>query len=92
MFVVSTGLGLLTAYLLRARFAVHSWMLPELVIGGLLLLIVLERVSRHGGQVLHALRHVSSEHGITLVDHSAAPIAGAAEVEVEADKHRPAMS
>jgi hypothetical protein len=92
MFVVSAGLGLLTAYLLRARFAVHSWMLPELVIGGLLLLLVLERVSRHGGQVVHALRTVSREHGISLVDNSAAPVVHAPEVEVEADEHRPAMS
>ncbi|MET0391190.1 MAG: glycosyltransferase [Polyangiales bacterium] len=84
MFVISAGLALVTAYLLRVRLALHSWMLPEVAIGLLLLVIVLGRVSRHGGQVLHALKHTCSEHEIALV--------GASSAAREADQHRPAMS
>jgi GT2 family glycosyltransferase len=83
MFIASTGVALLTLYFLRIHLAMHSWMLPELALGVLLSCVVLARVSRHGGQVLHALRSVATEHGILVVgDGSATP---------EADQHRPAL-
>ena len=83
-FIVSAGIGLVTAYLLGTHFALRNWMVPELLIGFVLLGMVLERVSRHGGYVRHALKHVCNERGIVLIDDAAgAP---------EADKHRPAMS
>jgi hypothetical protein len=61
-----------------------GWMLPEVIIGVVLLWLVLGRVSRHGGQVLHALKHASEEHSIAFLDGSARAR--------KADQHRPAMS
>jgi hypothetical protein len=84
MFIASTGIALLTLYFLRIHLALRHWMLPEIALGVLLSCVVLGRVSRHGGQVLHALRSLASEHGIMLVgEDAAAP---------EADQHRPALS
>lgn len=83
MFVVSTGLALVSAYFLRMRLSFHSWMVPEAIIGALLLLIVLGRVSRHGGQVVYAIKTVCGEHGIQMVGQTAPAR--------EADQHRPAL-
>ena len=73
MLAVSVGLALVTAYFVRMRFAFHAWIMPDSLIGLFLLCIVLSRVSRHGGQVLHALKHACSEHQMSVVGDAAAP-------------------
>ena len=73
MLAVSIGLTLVTAYLVRMRFAFHAWIMPDSAIGLLLLLLVLSRVSRHGGQVLHALKHACGEHHMLSLGDAPVP-------------------
>jgi GT2 family glycosyltransferase len=73
MFVVSAALAVLTHYLFLMRSSFHGWMVPEVVIGVFLLVAVLGKVSRHGGQVLHALKHSCTEHGISVIGDAAPP-------------------
>ena len=56
-----------------------AWLVPEVMIAAVILLVVLSKVSRHGGPVLHALQHAAAEHGIQMVaaDASQRPIASA---------------
>jgi hypothetical protein len=49
----------------------------------IVLLALLNKVSRHGGQVLHALKSVCTEHGIQMVGEDAPPR--------EADQSRPVL-
>jgi hypothetical protein len=83
MFVLSALLALFTGYLLRLRLTIGSFVLPEGVLSLGVILYLLSRVSRHGGQVVHALKRAGSEHGLTVVGEEAPP--------VEADNHRPAL-
>jgi hypothetical protein len=73
MFVVSAALALITGYLLRLRITVGTFLLPEALIGLVVLLLLLNKVSRHGGQVLHALKTVCTEHGIQSIGDDAPP-------------------
>jgi O-antigen biosynthesis protein len=91
MFAVSAALAVLTHYLVRMRFAMHSWMLPEGVLGLVLLIAVLGKVSRHGGQVLHALKSAAGEHGILLTGARTTAVAPFRETDAEADQQRPVL-
>jgi GT2 family glycosyltransferase len=83
MFVVFGTLMLFTTYLIRLRFALGSFVVPEGLIGLLVLGALLYRVSRHGGQVLHALQGACGEYGITALGDTTPPR--------EADQHRPVL-
>jgi hypothetical protein len=68
------ALGATLALLLLAALQPQAWIVPLASVSALALLLVLSRVSRHGGQVLHALRHTCREHHmISLGDAPAAP-------------------
>jgi GT2 family glycosyltransferase len=80
MFALFGALVLCSMYLMRLRFAIGSFVVPEAVLGLIVLGGLLHRVGRHGGQVLHALQNACSEYGITLLGDSSPPQA--------ADQHR----
>lgn len=82
MLAVSAALGLLAWHLVRSRLIATGWLLPEAVVAAAILLGVLAKVSRHGGQVLYALRQACGEYGIQMVADATPP---------SADRHRPAM-
>jgi len=83
MFMLSAGLALFTGSLLRMRLAMHSWVFPVGLLAVVLVVNVLGRVGRHGGQVLHAVKSACTEHGIQMAGDTAPPL--------EADQHRPVM-
>jgi hypothetical protein len=83
MVVIAAALVLFTAYLVQFRLSLGSWVLPEGALGVIALLAVLAKLSRHGGQVLYALKHTCREHGIHMVGEASPPR--------EADHHRPVM-
>jgi GT2 family glycosyltransferase len=87
MFVLSAALALFTTYLLRLRLSVHSFVLPEGLLSLCLVLYLLGRVSRHGGQVLHALKQAAIEHGIQVIGDKAPTLVA----ETEADSQRPVL-
>lgn len=81
MVIVSSSVALLGAYLAQLRLLQTPWLLPEVIVAALIVLGVLHKVSRHGGQVLFALQQACGEHGIERVGVPAPA----------ADHHRPAM-
>jgi O-antigen biosynthesis protein len=81
MLVVSSSVALVGGYLARLRLIHAPWLVPEVIVALLILFAVLFKVSRHGGQVLHALQQACGEHGIQGVGATAPA----------ADHHRPAM-
>jgi hypothetical protein len=82
MLVVSSSVALLGGYLARFRLIHAQWLVPEAIVAALILIGVLFKVSRHGGQVLYALQQASAEYGIQ----------GVGEPAPAADNHRPAIS
>jgi O-antigen biosynthesis protein len=87
LFLLCAALLLFTTYLLRLRLPVHSFLLPEALLGLWLVSYLLGRVSRHGGQVLHALEQAAIEHGIQIIREAAPALVG----ESEADNQRPVL-
>jgi hypothetical protein len=81
MLVVSSSIALVGGYLARLRLIHTPWLVPEVLVALMILFAVLFKVSRHGGQVLHALQQACGEHGIHGVGQPAPA----------ADHHRPAM-
>jgi O-antigen biosynthesis protein len=87
IFLLCAALMLSTTYLLRLRLPLHSFVLPEVLLGLCLVSYLLGRVSRHGGQVLHALEQAANEHGIQIIgEHATALVA-----ETEPDNQRPVL-
>jgi hypothetical protein len=82
MLAVSAALGLFAWYLVRMRLIATGWLLPEAFVASAIVLAVMTKISRHGGQVLYALQQACGEHGIQMVADAAPP---------SADRHRPAM-
>ncbi len=81
MLIVSSSVALLGGYLARLRLIHTPWLVPEVIAAAVILIAVLLRVSRHGGQVLFALQQACGEFGIQRVGEPAPA----------ADHHRPAM-
>jgi hypothetical protein len=82
MLIVSSSVALLGGYLARLRLIHTPWLVPEVIAAAFILIAVLYKVSRHGGQVLYALQQACGEYGIQRVGE--AP-------EAAEDHHRPAM-
>jgi GT2 family glycosyltransferase len=71
MLIVSSSVALLGGYLARLRLIHTPWLVPEVIAAALILVAVLYKVSRHGGQVLYALQQACGEYGIQRVGEPA---------------------
>jgi GT2 family glycosyltransferase len=85
MFAVLLSLALGSMYFVHARLAL---IVPETILALSMLLLVMSRVSRRGGQVLHALKHTCSEHHMLCL----ADVLPPAPREAAAEEQRAALS
>jgi O-antigen biosynthesis protein len=81
MLVLSAALAMLGNYLMKLRIHPVPWLVPEGALALVVVGLVLLKVSRQGGQVLHAVRTVCGQHQITAVDAGAAERAHRAVVQ-----------
>jgi hypothetical protein len=68
------GLALLVTFFLVLHVDYPVLMLLEALVGLLVCVLVLQRVSAYGGQVLTALKQACREHGLQLTSEAAAAL------------------